>query len=231
MNVYEKKVYSQNGEDGVIERIFDIIGTDSKVSLEFGVQNGAECNTRYLAEKNWYTMLFDSDCQTNPLISEEYFTAENINKIFADRNVPKNLDLLSIDIDSNDLWVWNALSDDYKPRLVVIEYNSKFSPEDAVTVEYDPKLQWDGSDYMGASLKALNYVAKKKGYSLVYCENRGVNAFFVRNDLISKELPAKTVKEAYKAPQYGLEEDGVYKGHYASKRKMITIDENLNQVK
>ena len=226
----EKKVYSQNGEDGVIESIFDIIGTDSKYAVEIGTQDGTECNTRLLREKGWQVTQFDGDYY-NQIVHEEYFTVENINSIFESYGIPKNLDLLSIDIDSNDMWVWNALEDSYKPRVVVIEYNAKIPPTESKSVAYDPELVWNGSDYMGASLKALHLVGKKKGYSLVYCENNGVNAFFVRDDLLNDEIQAQTPEEAYKAPQYGVEVDGKFTGHVSDDRQMIDITAKmLNKV-
>lgn len=231
MEQFENKVYSQNGEDGIIEYIFDVVGSDSGILVEIGVQDGKECNTRYMAEKDgFYNIMFDSDYYPNPLIIEQYFTAENINQVFDGMGMHKNIDLLSIDIDSNDLWVWNALSDEYKPRLVVIEYNAKVPPTEAKTVVYDPDLVWDGSDYVGASLKALWYVAKKKGYSLVYCENRGVNAFFVRDDLLNDQIIVKTPEEAYKSPQYGEQVDGIFTGHRDGDRQMVEVDENLKTV-
>lgn len=120
-------------------------------------------------------------------IKKEFITAENINQLLQKYRVPREFDLLSIDIDSNDYWVWKAI-DNYSPRVVVIEYNSCIPPNESKTIKYDPNARWDGTDYFGASLLALAKLGKSKGYSLVYCESSGVNAFFVRNDLIKNYI-------------------------------------------
>jgi hypothetical protein len=190
--------------------------------VEIGVEDGTECNTRLLRENGWEAIQFD--CVANYLVHQEYVTAENITEIFEDYDIPRDFDLLSIDIDSNDLWVWNALDESYTPRVVCIEYNAKIPPSDAKTVAYDPALVWDGSDYMGASLRALWLVGLKKGYSLMYCDNNGVNAFFLRDDLVGGTLTAKTPEEAFKPPQYGEHRYGAYTGHPSSPRHMVTVD-------
>ncbi len=219
---YEKKVYSQNGEDGVIEEIFKRIGTGSKFAVEFGVESGDECNTRLLAERGWRVLQMDGD--GGPSIEKEYITAENVNEVFKKHHVPYDLDLLSIDIDSNDFWVWKAL-DGYRPRVVIIEYNAHFAPCDSCAVRYDPALTWDGSRYFGASLLALYRLGQKKGYDLIYCEHTGVNAFFVRVDLMPGRFDPKPPIEAYRGPSYGnASKDGLLTGHPTTKRKFVGID-------
>src|SRR5690348_8229903 len=111
LHYYEQKIYSQNGEDGVIQKIFHIIGTSSKYFVEFGVENGMECNTRYLREGcHWNGLMMDAR-YSNPLIHlmKETITAENINLLFEKYHVPYQFDLLSIDIDYNDFYVWNGI--------------------------------------------------------------------------------------------------------------------------
>lgn len=186
LSKYEKKVYSQNGEDGVIEKIFELIGATSKFYVEFGVENGHECNTRYLREHyQWQGLLMDGGAQDLSInLRREFITAENINQLFQFYQVPYEFDLLSIDIDSNDFYVWNTISDVYSPRVVVIEYNASHLPHEDKVVLYDPMRRWDGTNYYGASILAYYFLAQKKGYSLVYAENRGVNLFFIRNDVL-----------------------------------------------
>ena len=185
LSLFERTVYSQNGEDGIIEILFEFIGHSSKYYVEFGVEDGKERNTRNLQENyRWTGLLMDGGYEDESInLKKEFITAENINELFEKYNVPEELDLLSIDIDYNDFHVWKALDEKYKPRVIVIGFNA-FLIEDKV-VKYSPNAFWDGSDYCGASIKAMYNLGRKKGYSLVYVENNGVNLFFVRDDILS----------------------------------------------
>lgn len=229
---FERQVYSQNGEDGIIEEIFNRIGTGSRFAVEFGVEDGKECLTRHLRDdKGWDVLQMDGGDDNPPSIKREYITAENINDLLAKYQVPHDLDLLCIDIDSNDFWVWKALDDAYKPRLLIVEYNASVPPNEAKTVAYDPELTWDGTTYFGASLLALYWLAKTKGYDLVYCNDSGVNAFFVRADLTYGTLPALIPTSAYRGPSYGRQgRDGAWLGHPPTKRELVEIGEDLNPV-
>lgn len=182
----ERKIYSQNGEDGVIEKIFEVIGTTSKVYVEFGVENGVECNTRYMRERYGFNGLLMDLNNENPHINlhKEFVTAENINQLFQKYNVPTEFDLLSIDIDYNDFYLWNAI--EYNPRVVVIEFNANHQPSEDKVVAYNPNHFWDTTTYFGASIMAMYKLGKAKGYSLVYAESTGVNLFFIRNDIIDQ---------------------------------------------
>ena len=262
INEHEKKIYSQNGEDGIIEYIFSIIGTTNKFSVEFGVGNGFECNTVYLLEKkDWTGLMMDygsvkqiqwkavlNKAWTNRNlgliknikkdirffkkiisrkkrsigfqldIKNERVTAENIQKLFKKYNVPKNFDLLSIDIDYNDYWVWKSIID-YSPNVVIIEFNSSIPPTESRVVPYDPNAIWDGTNYFGASLLALQKLGIEKGYTLLGCDDNGVNAFFCRDELIS-DFQIKNIVDLYRPPKYGLQLNGEYFGHPSSSKKI-----------
>lgn len=187
LSLYEQKVYSQNGEDGILKKIFDVIGTTNKYYVEFGTENCQECNTRYLREHfGWAGLLMDarySDPSIN--LHQHYITAENINELFKEYKVPLEFDLLSIDIDFNDFYVWQAIGSKYRPRVVIIEYNSSHPPSADKVVHYKPNAWWDGTNYFGASILSYYKLAQQKGYSLVYAERNGVNCFFIRNDVLS----------------------------------------------
>jgi len=141
LNKYEYQVYSQNGEDGIIQEIFKRIGATNKFFVEFGVGNGLECNTLLLLLKNWKGCWIDGSDRDIDFIKQKFnflinkglsvtkslIKAENIEALFSSLKVPEELDLLSIDIDGNDYWVWKAISH-YRPRVVVIEYNGMFPP-------------------------------------------------------------------------------------------------------
>jgi len=265
INLHEKSVYSQNGEDGILEFIFSKIGTTNKFSVEFGVGNGSECNTVYLLQdKGWQGLMMNygaiNTAQPNAItrwkrsirkfklfcriirsvnfltqnsnrppprlrhpldIKTEKVTAENIQQLLKKYNTPQNFDLLSIDIDFNDYWVWKSISD-YSPRVVVIEFNSSIPPTESKVVRYDQNTHWDGTNYFGASLLALKNLGLEKGYTLVGCDSNGVNAFFCRSELVS-EIKIKGIEELYRPPRYGKIVGGVHIGHPPSKKTMIEI--------
>ncbi len=180
----ERREYSQNGEDGIIAAIFGMIGTTNRYYVEFGVEDGMESNTRYLwKKKGWTGLLMDGGNENLAInLHREFITAENIESLFATYGVPAELDLLSIDIDGNDYWVWKAITH-YLPRVVIMEYNAHIPPEVSKTIPYNPSFCWDKTDYYGASLAALQKLGTEKGYTLVATDKNGVNAFFVRSDL------------------------------------------------
>ncbi len=183
---HESGVYSQCGEDGVIRRIFECIGTTNRYFVEFGAQDGrTKSNTAYLRiHLGWRGLLMEGNARlAGPAVRREFVTAENVNRLFARYGVPASFDLLSIDIDGNDYWVWRALC--YRPRVVVIEYNIFFPPDDAKAIRYDAGHVWDETRYHGASLAALRKLGEAKGYALVCTESWAPNAFFV----LRSELP------------------------------------------
>lgn len=223
INLFEQKFYSQNGEDGIIKIIFYKIKTTNKFCIEFGVESGSECNTRYLIEKKkWKYLHMDGSDDNLPSIKKEFITAENINSLFKKYNVPSEFDLMSIDIDYNTYWVWKAVKG-YKPRVVVIEYNSSIPPNESKAVKYDPDMMWDGTNYFGASLLALVKLGKAKGYTLIGCDNMGINAFFVADDLIDNQFAVKDIKELYKPPRYGEIVDGKHIGQPPSNKHFVSV--------
>lgn len=194
---YGYKVYSQNDEDGIIHEIFNRIGTTDKRFIEFGVQDGLESNTHLLLFYDWKGLWIEGspeyckeiNTKFKPVIENgqltvknAFITKENINSLFSDADFTGEIDLLSIDIDGNDLYVWEAINV-VNPRVVITEYNGKFPPDLEWTQAYNPTHIWDGTDWHGASLKAFEKLGQKKGYRLVGTDLRGCNAFFVRNDL------------------------------------------------
>jgi hypothetical protein len=212
---FERSWYSQNGEDGILRIIFEKIDVTNRFCVEFGVEDGRECNTRYLLEKaGWSGLRMDGGSYSAYFgqVHQEFITAENICSLFAKYAVPKQFDLLSIDIDGNDYWVWRAV-EGYSPRVVVIEYNASLLPHESKTIRYDPGFRWDGSNYFGASLLALAKLGRVKGYTLIGCDSQGVNAFFVRNDLVGNRFCERSVEQLYRRPQYGQVVHGKCIGH------------------
>lgn len=222
MEQYENSIYSQQGEDGIIAHIFDEIGTDSKYCVDIGAYDGRiTSNVMALEDEGWKACKFegseiaDTEEAKRNGVHREWVTPENVIDLFHEYDVPNNFDFLSLDIDSIDYYVLKAiLGAGYKPRAMVTEYNGTYGAILPVVVRYpiDPGKLW--GDYYGASLAAFYYLLKEYGYRLVYCENEGVNAFWVRNDLATINLPELTPPEAYKPPKYGMKDKyGMFYGH------------------
>jgi len=184
---YEKKIYSQNGEDGVLEHIFSKIGTTDKIAVEFGVGDGEETNTRLLAEQGWKCYWFDGapaeNLHTNVQFTQAWLTADTIVPIFEQQLIPNEFDLLSIDVDGNDYHLREALRE-YQPRVIVQEYNGCFGPQEEYIMNRNDDHRWRLWDkHFGASLLSLTKQADQLGYDLVHCDSRGVNAFYIRRDV------------------------------------------------
>jgi hypothetical protein len=216
LNQHEYKVSSQNGEDGIIAEIFRRIGTTNRTFVEFGASNGSENNTALLVRQGWSGLWMDADTKAiakakamyHPEIAsgklvvlEAFIDAENIEDLFHQGKVPEEFDLLSIDIDRNDYYVWEKITH-YRPRVVVIEYNAVAPPAMSWKVPYDPKaFGWNAfGNGNGASLKALEELGASKGYRLVGCDLCGVNAFFVRDDLLGDQFAAPYTAENHHEP-------------------------------
>lgn len=189
---YASKFNAQNDEDGIIEAIFADIPARSKFFVEFGIGpnwldkeyvNGLEGNCVRLRHNGWKGLFMDGGNHPEAYeIRREFITPINFNSLLRKYNVPEDVDLISIDVDGQDLWIWMAC--DYRPSLFILEYNPNLSGlEVSKTVAFNPSHVWDGTKYYGASLGALIKIGYDKGYKLVYAN--GCNAFFLRLDLFS----------------------------------------------
>ncbi len=195
---HELQVFSQNGEDGVLAEIFDRIGVESSWFVEFGIGAGLQGNSILLADVNgWSGLFIEGSAALYAQLEYKYaaidrvgtrhavVTAENLDDLMDEAGVPESFDLLSIDIDGNDYWVWQALGR-HHPRVVVCEYNGGIDPLRPLTQPYTPTDGWDGTDFFGASFAALDELGRHKGYTLVHADLTGTNAFFVRDDYGSR---------------------------------------------
>jgi hypothetical protein len=215
---YGYKVYSQDDEDGAIAEIFRRIGTEHRRFVEIGVGDGLECNTLHLLMQGWSGHWVDADEQGMTKIQDRLgmflgktlqtrllsVSAENIDTLLRRFYPDGAVDLLSIDIDGNDYWVWKAITS-IQPRVVVIEYNATWRPPLSVTIEYNPNHKWDGTNYFGASLSALTALGIEKGYNLVGCSFSGANAYFVRSDLCENRFAEPfTAENHYEPPRYWI---------------------------
>ena len=235
LSLYEQKIYSQNGEDGIIMKLIDLIYNDNnnKYYVEFGVENGTECNTKILREKyNWNGLQMDGGNENIDInLRKEFITKENVIKLFKKYNVLFKINLLSVDIDYNDFYCLKEILKTYTCDIIICEYNSTHLPNEDKIVIYDINGKWDGTNYFGVSLLALDKLGKKYNYSLIYCDKNGVNAFLIHNDIIiSKKLNFKdinNINNIYKPAKYGSGPNG---GHPqdSKNRKFITFNEAIN---
>ena len=213
---YAAQVCSQNGEDGMIAEIFRRIGTTTRTFAEIGVADGTENNTSFLLSQGWTGYWFDgTDALVQTLKRPDlndgsvryriaHVTGENVAALFADAGVPTEFDLLSVDIDQNTYFAWEALAG-YRARAVVIEYNASIPPDVDWKVRYRPERTWDGTNNYGASLKAYELLGRRLGYSLVGCDFIGINAFFVRDDLVGQLFADPfTSENHYEPPRHHL---------------------------
>jgi len=206
----EFRVFSQWGEDGIIQYLIDRVPLPNKVFVEFGVENYTESNTRFLAiNDRWSGLVMDGSAANVEFIRRDsiswaceiksvcaFITRENINELLESNGIRGDIGLLSIDIDGNDYWVWKAIQC-ISPRIVICEYNSLFGSVARVTTPYDPAFIRDKAHhskvYYGASIAALEYLGRSKGYTLVGGNSAGNNAFFVRNDLMAAVKPVSAI--------------------------------------
>lgn len=214
----EFKVYSQWGEDGIIQHLINQQLTINPIFVEFGVETYKESNTRFLlVNNNWSGLIIDGSQKNIDFIKSDriywrhnlkadcaFINSSNINDLITRNGLSGDIGLLSIDIDGNDYWVWKAI-DVVNPAIVVCEYNSLWGCKDAVTTPYDADFvrgkKHYSNLYYGASIRALNDLASSKGYTLVAGNSAGNNVFFVKNELLGN-LKAVSVEDAWVQSQF-----------------------------
>jgi hypothetical protein len=203
--------YSQHDEDGILLFLFARIGAETKTVVEICAGDGYQCNaTNLLINHGWNGLLFDGHWPNvkagrrhfarhprtrawPPKFEHAWITRENVNGLIERQEISGEIDLLSLDIDGNDYWIWESLTC-VNPRVVVLEINQLWGEEKAVSVPYAPDFKAlfseHGSDYGGASLPAFVQLGRKKGYRLIGAEKYGTNVFFMRDDVGTDTFPA-----------------------------------------
>jgi len=224
----EFSTYSQNGEDGILLFIFTAIGAKTRRVVEACASDGVECNAANLIiNHGWSGLLFDGDKdmiekgkkfyeqRTNalrlrrlpPILVSAWITAENINNLIQQNGMSGEIDLLSLDMDGVDYWIWKEISC-ITPRVVIVEYNNRWGSKQSVTVPYSKSFVGNGASvegegYFGASLLAFTKLAAEKGYRLIGANSPNTNAFFMRND-VGKELFPEVPVESCLSSDYAL---------------------------
>lgn len=209
----EFKVFSQWGDDGIIQYLVSHLDLSNDLFIEFGVEDYRESNTRFLLmNNNWRGLVFDGSSAHIENIKKSqlhwkydltakhaFITAENINSLILNAGFSGEIGLLHIDIDGNDYWVWKALNV-VQPVIVIVEYNSVFGRDRCVTVPYREDFVRSKAHYShlyaGVSLASLCDLALEKGYSFVGSNSAGNNAYFIKKGY-EKDLPVLKAEEGY----------------------------------
>jgi hypothetical protein len=214
-NDFEFKIFSQWGDDGLIQYLIKNIKIENEIFIEFGVEDYSESNTRFLMmNNNWKGFVMDGSEENMARLRKQpwfwkysldtkavFITKENINGILAETGF-KNIGLLHIDLDGNDAHILAEIDlKDLNPAILIMEYNAVFGKKRAISVPYDANFirteKHYSNLYFGASLAALTYIANGKGYRLIGCNSAGNNAYFARRDLLNEKIKEKPVNEAY----------------------------------
>jgi len=232
INDYEFKIFSQYGDDGIIQYLVKNLAIKNKTFIEFGVEDFSESNTRFLMmNNNWSGFVMDSSPENmNKLKTYHWYwkfdikhqtsfiDADNINAILAETGL-ENIGLLHIDLDGNDYHILKVLDfSKLKPAILIMEYNSVFGNDRAISTPYDKDFIRTKAHYsnlfFGASLPALNQAATKKGYVLIGCTVSGNNAYFIRKDLLNDKIKEKSLKEAFVESKFRESRDKSYNLSY-----------------
>lgn len=240
----ELKCFSQFGDDGIIQYLAHNLSLTNKTFVEFGVENYFESNTRFLLEKdNWSGFVMDgSDKNMMELKKGSFYwkhnlnartafvTKENINSLLEENCADwDDIDILHIDIDGNDYWIWKEIT--MNPAVVIVEYNSNFGSERALSIPYDPEFYRTNAHhsnlYWGCSLRALTILAAEKGYEFIGCNSAGNNAYFVRKDKMNSRVMPVTIESGYVRSKYRESRDK--QGHltFANAREVADILKGL----
>lgn len=248
---FEEKVYSQNGEDGVLVTLLTILGVRNRYYVEFGVESGVECNTRILREHFGFDglMMDGGNENISSNLRREFITERNVLELFAKYDVPISFDVLSLDIDMFDYWVLARILNEgsFRPRIIIVETNPTLCLNKIITMqEYaylnslplsvihpnmTDQISWDLSRYAGANPQAFRELGKLYGYEMIYCERCGINCFLV----LRSEIPTECQVNIYALPLipypcFGTARTGgAYPGHEydLNQRQAVRISPQL----
>jgi len=218
-------VHSQTDEDGILLYLFSVVGTTNRQAVEICAGDGIECNTaNLLLNHGWHALLVDGDpsnvakarrfyaqsrrTQTfPPKVVQAWITRDAVNQVIRDNDFLGEIDLLSLDLDGVDYWIWEAITA-ISPRVVVLEYQDILGPDRMWTVPYaddftagEHSMTGAMPNFAGASLRAFTKLAHSKGYRLIGVNGYGFNAFFMRNDVGAEQFSEISVEDCFTHPK------------------------------
>ncbi len=245
INDYEFKIFSQFGDDGIIQYLIKNIAIENEIFIEFGVENYLESNTRFLMmNNNWTGFVMDaSEAAMKSLQNQNWYwkynltqkaifiDKDNINELLANTGF-SNIGLLHIDLDGNDYHIFNEIDlSKLNPSIIILEYNSVFGKERPITIPYDKNFNRTKAHYsnlyFGASLPALNFAASKKGYSLIGCNLAGNNAYFIRKDLLNEKIKEISVEQGFRDNKFRESRNKDYTFSYLAGKERLEIIKSL----
>lgn len=234
----EFKVFSQFGDDGIIQWLVNNLELPNKTFVEFGVENYRESNTRFLMmNNNWSGLVMDgSESNVAQIVNSEYYwkyelsakavfiDKDNINNLLLSSGLDKEVGILHVDLDGNDYWILKEI-DAITPIVIIMEYNSVFGIDRAITTPYDKAFirtkEHYSNLYFGASLRALHQISAQKGYSFIGCNSAGNNAYFVRNDKLNDSVREASLESGYVVSMFRESRDREGKLTYLTGRGRI----------
>ena len=245
INDFEFKIFSQYGDDGIIQYLIKHLKIAHQTFIEFGVEDFSESNSRFLMmNNNWSGFIMDGSAEhMNNLKNQHWYwkynlkhkvafiDQDNINNLLSDTGF-KEVGLFHIDLDGNDYFILKALDfSKLKPSILILEYNSVFGNERAISVPYDKNFVRTNAHYsnlfFGASLPALHLAATEKGYALIGCALNGHNAYYVRRDLLNQHVQEKSLEDSFIESNFRESRDQQYNLSYLSGENRLNAIKGL----
>ena len=236
----EFRVFSQFGDDGIIQWLINNIDIPNNTFIEFGIEDYGESNTRFLMmNDNWSGFVMDGSNENIEKLKSQYYywrhdlaakavfiTRDNIASLISEQNFAADVGLLHIDLGGNDYYIWEAIQA-IRPIIVIVEYNSLFGIDRPISVIYDDAFIRSSAHYStlfwGSSLLSLYKLAEEKGYSFVGCNSAGNNAYFVRNDKINEKINPVSLAEGFVEKKYRESRDRVGRLTYLSRKDELSL--------
>lgn len=213
LNEVEFQVFSQFGDDGIIQYLINNLPIQEKTFIEFGVENYKESNTRFLLINDYWSgyIIDGSKINIESIKGEQYYSfynlkveaafinKSNINELLGKSNFKQDIGILSIDIDGNDFWIWEQIQH-YRPSILICEYNSLFGFKPFTIPYQEDFVRGVNSpfNFYGTSLKSVYNLSKERGYTFIGCNSAGNNAYFINNQFVQNlSLPIPSLEEGF----------------------------------
>jgi hypothetical protein len=199
------KKYSQCNEECYLEHILKALPDGNKTLVELGAWDGYHLsNTRYFIEQGYKAILIDGDNKGNEEVKQHFITRDNVVELLKKYQTPKIFDLFCIDLDGNDIYILEEVLKNYKPNVIIAEYNPIFQPNESYAIKYNPEHTWSEDDYYGFSFEAGMILSKLYGYTCIF-QNDNLNMYFVENSILAFSLGVSATELSQHIPKVTYE--------------------------